>query len=68
MERDIVLRLDRATAEDLYSALYELGENIAAGTPITSSTAEEAQRLGRLLQDLAHSLDRKCNPNCDHLA
>ncbi|MDG4780725.1 hypothetical protein O7614_13850 [Micromonospora sp. WMMD961] len=31
MGDDIVLRLDRATAEDLYVALYEVGEHIAAG-------------------------------------
>jgi len=35
VEHDVVLRLDRATAEDLYVALYELGEHIAAGAPIT---------------------------------
>jgi hypothetical protein len=67
MERDIVLRLDRATAEDLYAALYELGEYVAAGAPITPPTAEEAERLGHVLQDLDHSLGRKCNPYCDHL-
>lgn len=68
MERDIVLRLDKATAEDLYAALYEFGEHIAAGAPITPTTDEESQRLERLLQDLAHSLDRRCNPHCQHLA
>ena len=67
MEHDVVLRLDQATAEDLYVALYELGENIAAGAPITPPTAEEVERLGRLLRDLAHSIGRKCNPYCDHL-
>jgi hypothetical protein len=48
-------------------ALYELGEHIAAGAPITPPTAEEVERLGRLLRDLAHSIGRKCNPHCDHL-
>ncbi|GAA4563610.1 hypothetical protein GCM10023176_07890 [Micromonospora coerulea] len=42
MRDDIVLRLDRATAEDLYVALYEAGEHIAAGAAITPPTAEEA--------------------------
>jgi hypothetical protein len=68
VELDITLRLDRATAEDLYATLYEVGEHIAAGAPITPPTAEEVQRLGRLLRNLGHSLDRKCNPYCDHLA
>jgi hypothetical protein len=67
MDRDVVLRLDRATAGDLYEALFEVGEHIAAGAPITPSTAEEAERLGRLLRGLAHSLNRKCSPYCDHL-
>jgi hypothetical protein len=68
VERDITLRLDRATAEDLYATLYEVGEHIAAGAPITPPTAEEVERLGRLLSDLGHSLGRKCNPYCGHLA
>jgi len=67
MERDIVLRLDRATAEDLYAALYELGEHVAAGAPITPPTGAEAARLGHVLQDLDHSLGRRCGPYCDHL-
>ncbi|MFI5897497.1 hypothetical protein ACIA5D_46140 [Actinoplanes sp. NPDC051513] len=67
MKDDVVIRLDRATAEDLYVALNELGEHIAAGAPITPPTAEEVERLGRLLRDLAHSIGRKCNPHCDHL-
>jgi len=59
VKHDIVLRLDRATAEDLYVALYELGEHIAAGAPVTPPTAEEVERLGRRLRNLAHSLGRK---------
>ena len=67
MPDDIVLRLDRATAEDLYAALYESGEHIAAGAPITPPTSEEAERLGTLLRDLGHALGRKCWPYCEHL-
>jgi hypothetical protein len=67
VEDDVVLRLDRATAEDLYVALYELGEHIAAGAPITPPTAEEVERLGRLLRNLAHSTGRRCDPYCDHV-
>ncbi|MFU8876424.1 hypothetical protein [Micromonospora sp. SL4-19] len=67
MRDDIVLRLDRATAEDLYVALYEAGEHIAAGAAITPPTAEEAERLGTLLRHLGHALGRRCFPYCDHL-
>jgi hypothetical protein len=67
MEDDIVLRLDRATAEDLYVTLYETGEHIAAGAAITPPTAEEVERLGTFLRDLGHVLGRRCSPYCDHL-
>jgi hypothetical protein len=40
VEAEITLQLDRATAEDLYVTLYEVGEHIAAGAPITPPTAE----------------------------
>jgi hypothetical protein len=65
---DITLRLDRATAEDLYATLYEVGEHVAAGSPITLPTIDEVERLGSLLRDLGHRLGRTCSPNCDHLA
>jgi hypothetical protein len=67
MEREITLRLDRATAEDLYVTLYEVGEHIAAGAPITTPTAEEVERLGGVLRELAHAIGRRCNAYCDHL-
>jgi hypothetical protein len=67
MPDDIVLRLDRATAEDLYAALYEAGEHVAAGAPNTPPTAEKAERLGSPLRDLGHALGRRCSPYCDHL-
>ncbi|WP_034218138.1 hypothetical protein [Actinoplanes subtropicus] len=67
MDGDITLRLNRATAEDLYATLYEVGEHIAAGAPISSPTRQESERLGRLLADLGHSLGRKCTPYCEHL-
>ena len=67
MPDDIVLRLDRATAEDLYVTLYEVGEHIAAGAPITPQTAEEVARLGSLLRDLSHAIGRRCSAYCDHL-
>lgn len=64
----ITLRLDRATAEDLYVTLYEVGEHIAAGAPITPPTADEVERVGSLLRDLGHRLGRACSPHCDHLS
>ncbi|WP_328383731.1 hypothetical protein OHQ88_14325 [Micromonospora zamorensis] len=67
MRDDIVLRLDRTTAEDLRVLLYEAGEHIAAGAAINPPTAEEAERLGTLLRDLGHALGRRCSPYCDHL-
>ena len=67
MPDNIVLRLDAQTAEDLYVALYEAGEYIAAGAGVTPPTAEEAERLGTLLRDLGHALGRRCSPYCDHL-
>jgi hypothetical protein len=54
-------------AEDLYAALSETGEHAAAGASITPPTVEEAERLGRLLQDLGHALGRRCSPYCEHL-
>ena len=68
MTEEITLRLDRATAEDLYVTLYELGEHIAAGAPIHSPTAGEVERIGGLLRDLGHRLGRRCSPYCDHLS
>jgi hypothetical protein len=66
VDGDITLRLDRATAEDLYATLYEVGEHVAAGAPIIPSTRQKVERLGRLLVDLGHSLGRKCSPYCEH--
>jgi hypothetical protein len=67
VDDDITLRLDRATAEDLYATLYEVGEHIAGGAPITAPTRPEVERLGRLVVDLGHSLGRRCSPYCEHL-
>ena len=67
MDSDIILLLDRPTAEDLCTVLYEVGEHVAAGAPITPPTAEEVARLARVLRELTHSLGRPCSPVCDHL-
>ncbi|MGW4942062.1 hypothetical protein ACWEOZ_10790 [Actinoplanes sp. NPDC004185] len=68
MTDDITLRLDRATAEDLYVTLHEVGEHIAAGAAITTPTADVVERIGSLLRDLGHRLGRPCSPYCDHLS
>ena len=67
MGEEFAFTVDRATAEDLYVALYELGEHQAAGAPITPLTADESKRLGAFLRELAHTLGRHCSPMCDHL-
>ncbi|MEV6844688.1 hypothetical protein [Actinoplanes sp. NPDC051411] len=66
MPDDLVLRLDRPTAENLYVVLYEHGEHLAAGAPITPLGPSESARLGRLIADLGHALGRRCSPSCDH--
>ncbi|MFB7329748.1 hypothetical protein [Streptomyces sp. NPDC056190] len=50
MTDDIVLRLDRASAEDLYEVLWPLGEHIAAGAPIPEPPAEAEERAGPGIQ------------------
>src|SRR5258706_3520885 len=64
---EIVLRMDRASAEDLAAVLYDLGEHIAAGAPITPLTTDEDQRLSVVMRDLDHALGRRCSPYFDHL-
>jgi hypothetical protein len=48
MTDDIVFRLDRASAEDLYQVLRLLDERIAAGAPIPEPPAEAEERLSRV--------------------
>ncbi|MGW5466008.1 hypothetical protein [Streptomyces sp. NPDC003996] len=45
MTDDIVLRLNRASAEDLYEVLWLFGEHIAAGASIPEPPAEANERL-----------------------
>ncbi|WP_329107060.1 hypothetical protein OG792_02805 [Micromonospora sp. NBC_01699] len=52
MADPIELSLDRATAEDLRDALYDLGEHLAAGRPIPLMPTATSSRLGALLRDL----------------
>ncbi|MER6060627.1 hypothetical protein ABT167_05345 [Streptomyces sp. NPDC001792] len=59
MTDDIVLRLDRASAEDLYEVLWLFGEHIAAGAPIPEPPAVVNERLGRVFRFLSDSLGRR---------
>jgi hypothetical protein len=52
MDDPIELRLDPATAKDLRTALYDLGEHQAAGRPIPHMDTETSERLGAFLRDL----------------
>lgn len=58
MTDDLVLRLDRVSAEDLYEVLRLLGEHIAAGAPIPELPAEADERLGRVFRFLGDSLGK----------
>ncbi|MFE7893859.1 hypothetical protein [Streptomyces sp. NPDC057412] len=58
MTDDVVLRLDCASAEDLYEVLWLLGEHIAAGAPIPEPPAEADERLGRVFRSLGDSLGK----------
>lgn len=53
---EIVLRLDRATVGYLLGALHDLGEHLAAGVAMRSTTADENDPLGRLIRQLRPSL------------
>ncbi|MEV6055327.1 hypothetical protein [Streptomyces sp. NPDC052107] len=58
MANDVVLRLDRASAEDLYEVLWLVGEHLAAGAPLPALPAEANARLGRVISTLGHSLGK----------
>ncbi|QCB26986.1 hypothetical protein E5N77_15585 [Streptomyces sp. SS52] len=58
MTDDVVPRLDRASAEDLYEVLWLFGEHIAAGAPIPKPPAEANERLGRVFRFLGDSLGK----------
>ncbi|MFF4835668.1 hypothetical protein [Streptomyces sp. NPDC001315] len=56
MADDVVLRLDRASAEDLYEVLWLVGEHHAAGAPIPPMPWEANERLGRVISTLGDFL------------
>ncbi|MBY8879596.1 hypothetical protein [Actinacidiphila acidipaludis] len=48
MTDDVVCRLDRASAEDVYEVLRLLSEHNAAGAPIPESPADAEEWLSRV--------------------
>jgi len=64
--QEIVLRLDRATAEDLAATLHHTGRHVATGEPAATVSAVEAEGLDTLLHELNHALGRPCVSGCDH--
>lgn len=66
MGREIVLRLDRGTAEDLAATLHKKSEHIETGAPVAAVSAVEAEGLDTLLHELNHALGRPCVSGCKH--
>jgi hypothetical protein len=56
--KEIMLRLDEATANDLWNALYAIGEHIAAGAPIHQLPSETNDRLAAVMAEIDHQLGR----------
>ena len=55
-DKDIILKLDKQTAIDLYDCLFGLGEHYAAGAPVPTFDGGSSERLGRVLKDLSLAL------------
>ena len=53
---EVQLHLSRQTAQDLYDALYMLGEHIAAGAPIVSMGTAADERLARVMRSITAQL------------
>lgn len=53
-----MLRLDRASAEDLHEVLWLVGEHLAAGGTIPPLPHETNERLGRVISALGRSLGK----------
>jgi len=64
--QEIVLRLDRATAEGLAATLHDTGRHVATGEPAATVSAVEAEGLDTLLHELNHALGRPCVSGCEH--
>ncbi|MFI9099237.1 hypothetical protein ACIGXA_01840 [Streptomyces fildesensis] len=58
MTNDIVLHLDRASAEDLHEVLWLVGEHLAAGAPIPALPNGADERLAQVIRSLADALGK----------
>ena len=56
--KEIVLRLDEATANDLYWILHSVGAYIAAGAPIPERSTESYKRIAAVMAELHHQFGR----------
>jgi len=56
--KEVILRLDEATALDLEQLLYSLGELVAAGAPIHPPPADVEKRLGVVYFEILRQLGK----------
>ncbi len=52
MADDVMLQLDRVSAEYLAAMIYNVGEHIAAGAPIPQMSDDECTKLAGVLDQL----------------
>ena len=65
MSEEVVLRLDRAFAEDLAAVLHDTDRPIAIGGAVVAGSAVEAEGFDVLLHELNHALGYSCAPGCE---
>ena len=65
MTEEVVLRLDRAFAEDLAAVLHDTDRPIAIGGAVVAGSAVEAEGFDVLLHELDHALGHSCAPGCE---
>jgi hypothetical protein len=54
---EIVLRLDRTTAQDLADWLHDTGEHVAAGAELPTYSPAAYERIAQVLRDLQSALN-----------
>jgi hypothetical protein len=65
VRQEVVLRIDRAVAEDLAAMLHDTDGPIAVGGAVAAVSAVEAEGFDVLLHELDHALGRSCVPGCE---
>jgi hypothetical protein len=65
VSQEVVLRLDRAVAEDLAARLHDTDGPNAVGGVVAAVSAIEAEGFDALLHELDHALGRTCVSGCD---